>query len=783
MLGLYGAGRQADALSAYRRARAVLVEELGLEPGPALVELQDRILRHELPAVSGHGQPGFLPAPMTSFIGRESELAALPELIDGSRLVTLVGVGGAGKTRLALEAASRWRSSHGAAAWFVDLAPLRDPGLVATAVMGAIGAAERPGVDPLQVIAERLESRRTLLLLDNCEHLIDACARVTVALLEACPRLLVIATSRTPLLLAGEAVYAVPPLATPDATTPRWRPELPAGYEAVRLFTERARAARADTVDADVELVADLCRRLDGLPLAIEFAAARTRSMSVAEIVAGMDDRFKLLGQARRAGPERHRTLRAAIDWSHDLLAPEERVLLARLSVFDGGFTVAAADAVCAHELTAVVPDLLAGLLDASLITAEPAAEQTRYRLYETVREYAADRLVASGEHALLMERHARYYGAFAEQASGGLLTPTEQIWLRRLDAEDDNLRAALRWAAAEGTGDAALLAGIAVALASYWRLRGSLEEPIAWLCAALDAVAGGSVEQTALRILLGSIRVRRGEFDKAAALLDAAIRSARLDDERELLALGLHWLAGVRAREGRPADAVTLAEQALTIREALGDAVGAGWSAGLLGDIAIIEGRYADALPLAQRALLAIRDHGPPSQLAGALHTMALLAHGTGDLETAEALSQEAFPIAEQIGDVWHLGLLHLLLGWIFRARGNTAKASAHALLALERFDDLHTIDDVADTVELLAGCALDSGQTRHGCLLLAGSRHIRQMFGMPAQGTGLEAITAADWATAQQRCGAELEAIERRAAGLTFEQLIAAAREQPQG
>ena len=648
--------------------------------------------------------------------------------------------------------------------------------VVGAPVMATVGAPEMPGAGPLEACAAWLGSRRALLLLDNCEHLAGACAEAALRLLEACPRLLVLATSRTPLGVAGETVYPVPPLATPDERTPRWRPA--AGYDAVRLLLERARSAGGGTRgEADLALAGELCRRLDGLPLAIEFAAARTRAMSLSEIAAGMTDRFALLAPARRAGPERHRTLRAAIDWSHDLLTSDEQVLLRRLSVFDGGFTADAAAAVCADSLTAATPDLMHHLLDASLIVPEPGGEQTRYRLFETVREYAAGRLTGPAERDRAEEQHTRYYCAFAEHANAELQGPGEQAWLHRLDAEQDNLRAALRYSA-KPAADAALLASTAIALAPFWRLRGMLKEGAGWLQAALSTADDGSVQQAALRICLGSIRYRQSEFGEAAPLLTAGIRTARARAERALVANGLRWLAGTHVRCGRLARAVPLAEEAVAIWEQLGNTVAAAWPRGMLADIAVWEGRFTEAQSLYEQGLGTLRAQGPPSMLVGYLHSMSELAYATGDLDRAEALCHEALPIAEQVGDVWHVGNLHDVLARLSRRRGNPRLAFRHGLLALERFEDLHCINEIAEAIEVLGGSAIDTGDIPHGALLLAGARQLRRASGIPLVEVALRTTTEADWETVIRLCSSTLNAIEQRAATLTLDQLIGAAK-----
>ncbi|MBV8999343.1 MAG: tetratricopeptide repeat protein [Solirubrobacterales bacterium] len=783
MLALYLADRQANALEAFQRARRVLVEELGLEPGPALTAMHERILRQEIP-IPAAGEAGNLPVPVTSFIGREAELVTLAELIADSRLVTLVGVGGAGKTRLAIEAAARWRHEHHAPVWFFDLAPLREPDLILSKLMLALGTSETAGSDPIDIVIARLRDRPALLLLDNCEHMVQACASLSVALLDACPRLRVLATSRAPLWIAGETIYTVPPLSAPDARTPRWRPELGVGYDAVQLFLARARAAGGANAAGvsframDLRLVSEICRRLDGLPLAIEFAAARSRTMTLSEVGAALEDRFELLAGGRRVGPERHQTLRAALDWSYELISRDDQRLLQRLSVFAGGFTPAAVAAVCGAGSTELARSGVDRLVDASLVLVDSANETTRYRLYETVREYAAQNLTDPHQRAELHACHARYFAELAKQAADGLGSRDEQQWLQRLDYDQDNLRAALRWAATRSNADCALLASMAVALGPYWQLRGTLDEAVGWLRAALRSVPHGSAVQAAIELRLAAIARTQTSFAEAERLLEHAIATARSEHELELLATGLQRLAGVRKMQSRFAEAIPLAQEARSLWEEIGDPLAASWPIAHLADIAACEGRYSEARELYQAALPIIRDQGPPSRLVAHLHTMAELAFATGELDRAELLCDKALPTAERIGDYRHTGMLHMTLAWTKRARHALEQATHHALLALEHFVHLQETNGIADAIETLAGIALDQHDGPYAALLLTGAAHLRDTTCVPIMMLSLKAITTSDRQRAAKLAGDDLPAIRVHAESLTLAELVQVAR-----
>src|SRR5262245_44512147 len=513
---------------------ALLAAALDLGPAPRAALLA--AARPGADAASGPsmrapaGAPtGSLPVYLTSFVGREQEDEEVRRLLGRARLVTLTGAGGVGKTRLALHVAAGLRGAYPDGVWLADLAPLAspaDPSLVAQAVLVALGARGAPGQTGPDALADHLRARRALLVLDNCEHLTEGCARLLDALLRACPELAVLATSREPLRVAGEVSWSVPALPVPPAAAS-------AGvlaYPSARLFAERAAAAAPGFVvdDASADAVARLCRGLDGLPLAIELAAVRVRALTPEQIADRLEDRFRLLTAGERAAPPRHRTLAASLDWSHDLLAEPERALFRRLAVFAGGFDLGAAEAVCAGAgLSAEeVPGLLAGLVDRSLVVAGGAAGDPpptaparggggfRYRLLETVRAYALERLERSGEADAARGGHGAY---LLELAGRGALAAESgwTAWLGCMERERDNLPAALDLAVGRFGGDdpAAAERGLrlAVALAPFWSARGPVAEGRGWLTALLVRS-----ERTADAVLRARALAALGELSAA---------------------------------------------------------------------------------------------------------------------------------------------------------------------------------------------------------------------------------------------------------------------------
>jgi predicted ATPase/DNA-binding SARP family transcriptional activator len=562
VLALYRDERQADALAAYRRARAMLAAELGLQPGEELRRLEQAVLRQEVPEARPPSRHN-LPEPLTSFLGREADLARLERLLGEARLVTLTGPGGAGKTRLAVEAGTRAVEQFPGGVWLADLAGIAGPDLVAARVMEALGVRQDGDLSVIEALRYRLRSAKLLLVLDNCEHLLDACADLAGGLLRGSPGLRVLATSREPLRLPGEVTYQVRPLAVPSED-----PDAELGVAtapAVRLFLDRASAARGGSV-AEAGLVAAagrICRKLDGLPLAIELAAARMGTLSAAEIEANLSNRFRFLAYRRRTADPRHQALRAAMDWSYELLSPDERGALQQLSVFAGSTGLAQAAEVCTGADVATALDVIDGLAGKSLVTAETAADGTRYRLLETVRQYAADRLAEAGGNQAARDRHLLAFLRLAQRERG----------LPVLSRDHDNFRAALEWSLAQGSEAGPRLAH---ALGGFWLARGMLAEGRDWLERALAQPLADQPVRASLLRLLGATLFESGALDRAEAVLMEGSAAAAAACAPALQARIGVLLADLRNMQGR-SNAETLAEcqVATAILQAEGDLEG----------------------------------------------------------------------------------------------------------------------------------------------------------------------------------------------------------------
>ena len=636
--------------------------------------------------------PNNLPQQPTSFIGREKQVEEVKALLAGTPLLTLTGAGGSGKTRLSLHVAADLLDGDGV--WLVELAALADPALVPQAVANVLGVKEQAGKSIQGTLVEALKTKRLLLVLDNCEHLIEACASLAADLLRSCPGVHLLASSREALNVTGEQIYRVPSLSLPDPKRAQTVESL-SQFEAVRLFIERARAVQPSfaVTDENASAVTQVCLRLDGIPLAIELAAARVRSLSVEEVNTRLDQRFRLLtGGARNALP-RQQTLRALIDWSYDLLTPPEKTLLCRLSVFAGGWTLAAAEGVCSGGAIEdfEVLDLLTGLADKSLAVYEGGAEggAGRYRLLESVRQYAGDRLGERGEAEAVQGRAASWFLALAEEAEPQLRGPEQASWLGRLEAEHDNLRASLAWEErrAEGGEDGLRLVG---ALWLFWWVRGHFTEGRQWLGRALARTTPGAVgledagvwEASAARAkaLDGSGHLARmqGDYADARALYGGSLALSRRLGDQPRIAGSLNNLGLVASEQGDYTGARALYEESLTILRQLGGQQRIALSLINLGMVAFNRGDYAGARALYEESLTILRPLGDQQGIALSLTNLGNVAWGQGDYAGARAMFEESLTIQRQLGDQWGIAGSLINLGEVARYQGDYAGAQA---------------------------------------------------------------------------------------------------------
>jgi len=651
MLALYRGGRQADALDAYRRGREILAEELGLEPSEDLKRLEQAILRQEVPEVKPPEERHNLPAPVTGFVGREAELADIERLLSEGRLVTLTGVGGVGKTRLALEAATRAVPDMPDGVFFVDFAGLAEAELVPRYAALVFELGEQPGKPAGEQLTARLRDADLLLVLDNCEHLREACAELAQSLLAASPRLRILATSRVPLGVSGEVDFPVSPLELPAADLD---PDELRSSEAVQLFLARAREARHRLEDDQPALAsaARICRDVDGLPLAIELAAARAKALSLEEIADRLSDRFRFLVSWRRLTAARHRTLEEAMDWSYELLTEDERDLLRELSVFIGGFALSSAIAVCLDGDEARGEQLLARLVDASLVVAEEREGAMRYHLLETVRQYAAERLEETGGEGAVRRRHAEWCLALAEEAEPQLTGEEQTTWFATLEAESDNLRSALTFLGSAEEYELRLR--LAVSISRFWYVRGYLSEARRWLEEALAEGADDQPLDLRRRALTAAAAVAllQGEYADSTSFAEQALAAAREGGDDRFVANGLSNLGAIVLAAGDHERAAELLEEAVALARKVGDTRIAALAINNLGDLALTVGDYERAKPLFEESLALLEERGDTSNLARSHFNLGAVALQLGRPADARVRFRESLALADEAGD-----------------------------------------------------------------------------------------------------------------------------------
>jgi non-specific serine/threonine protein kinase len=647
-------GDMSKVAATYERCVKSL-KEFGIEPSEQTRALYERLkmgketFEAEPTIAVREKHKGFpktnLPIPITSFIGREKEIEEIIRLVGEHRLVTLTGPGGVGKTRLAIQSSNRLLSKFNDGVWWVELAPLTDHMRVPHAVAQALGVRELSNQPLIESLKSFLREKQLLLVLDNCEHLISPSAQLAFDLLSHCANLRIMTTSREPLGITGEILYPVPTLSFPKMKLLTLT-DLVLEYESIRLFVERARAVKSDFVLTEKNSIAvvQICQRLDGISLALELAAARTRLLSVEEIADRLNDRFNLLTQGSRTALPRHQTLRAAIDWSHNLLPVPEQVMFRRLAIFVGGFTLEAVESVAVGgdvPPQAQIPDLLEQLIDKSLVTVRVDSEdsETRYDMLETIREYAREKLDESGEIEQLRQHHRDYFIAFAEQAEPKLKGAEQFEWLDRLEVEHDNLRAA--WNCAIET-ESTLALRLAAALFWLWVMQGDQREGREWLAILIDASSqwGESTQRAHMLGMAGWLANYEHDSDAARRLLKQALASARSSGDKKEIAFALLGLGNAYRQQGDQTGWSFL-EEALTLYQELQDEWNVAWS--------LVESTSFSAPDAEQRFLQSLakfQELGDKSMVGGVLFGLGELMQLRDDYERAGKYYEENLEI-----------------------------------------------------------------------------------------------------------------------------------------
>lgn len=670
---LQQAGNRPEALRAYERCRVVLAEELGVSPGPATQALYLDLLREDPPAAEARSTN--IGAELSSFVGRSGQVDEVKKVLSTTRLLTLVGPGGMGKTRLATRVGSELRDRYRDGAWLVELAPLVDPALVPSHVMVALGLVADSDVTATDALCRHLAERELLIVLDNCEHLTAACATLVRRLLLAAPGVTALATSREPIGVPGESLWPVPGLSMPagedDGVDRLWE------SDAVQLFVDRASSVDPTfTLSDDVApAVAEICRRLDGLPLAIELAAARARSMSVPEIATHLRDRFRLLVGRDSTAPVRHQSLRAAVDWSHDALRTAEQVLFRRLSVFTGGFTLESAAQVCVDRGPSLeVVDGVPALVDRSLVLVDTSTTPARYRLLETLRQYGAERLRACGEEELFRTRHLNWCVSLVEAADVELCGPDARRWLATLDVEHDNIQGALAWAVVRPHPDAGLR--LASAMRRYWEMRWRVREGRDWFERLFSvAVAVNPVTRASALADAGILAMCNDDADDATRLAAESVALAETLGRDKVTAQAWAAAGGAAIIRYDPTAARAAYCKSREAAERAGDRLATASAVVNIGFSALLQGKVAEARPFLEQGLVLVRELGNPAYIGRALIFLGGAAHQEGRLDDAHRLLVQAISTLRDIGD--HRGLVMALLhqSEVQRARGDVRR------------------------------------------------------------------------------------------------------------
>lgn len=698
-------------------------------------------LRADFPALrSLEATPNNLAQQLNSFIGREREVAEVSKLLRTNRLVTLLGMGGIGKSRLSVQLGAEVMDDYPDGVWLIELAPLSDPRLVPQAIASVLGVKEEAGRPVIDALVKFVRDRRLLIILDNCEHVVQACAEAAKQLLQAGPKVKVLASSRDYLQVAGETAYHVPTLSVPDPSKAIVLDEL-TRHEAVRLFIDRASASNPGfrVTQKNAAAIADICHRLDGIALALELAAARARALPVETIAARLNDRFKLLVTGDQTVLPRQRTLRALIDWSYDLLSEHEKAVFQRLSVFAGGWTLEAAEAVAAGDDidASQVLDLLARLVEKSLVVME--ADSGRYRMLDTVRHYAQEKLAESGDEEATRTRHLDFYLQFAETARPELAGPEQGTWLGRLDVERENLLSAFGWSDSAKNGSESGLR-LVFALRPYWLSRGLLT---LWHRLSVDL-----------------------------------LQRADLQTRNEARCRTLGAAGQLCCFMGRYGEARAYLEEGLTIAREIGNkSLGAGMLQPLGMACLGANDQVAARLHL-EDALAQAREIGDKRELAAAINALAQLDRMEGHLDAAEALYREALPIARELGDREYIAAFLLNLAMVAIAHAATAAARDMLSEVLSIADDIGSKPAGQSALEVCAGLAAAQSDWRHAAVFFGAAEAQTGQTGLQRDPVD-EAFLAPLVARAQEALGQQsFSGCESEGRALPFDQALARAR-----
>lgn len=740
MFGFLALGNRPAALAQYEQCRSALQDEFGVEPTSETTALYEWLKQVRTEATSHAARITNLPIPLTSFVGRHREMAEIKRVLtDGitsasntiaPRLCTLTGAGGSGKTRLAIQAATDMIDSFRDGVWWAELAVLTDSALVPQAVAKALGVQESAQQPLTEMLEHFLYEKELLLVLDNCEHLLEGCSRLSETLLSHCAQLKILATSREALRVGGEYVYFVPTLSIPQVENISL-PQLLLEYESIRLFVERARAIQNSFVldDENAVAVARICQRLDGIPLAIELAAARANTLSVSEIDARLDNRFQLLTQGSRTALPRQQTLRAMVDWSYDLLSAPERILFRRLAVFQGGFTLEAASAVCAGgEIEqGQVYDLIGHLVSKSLVTRATPDRESRYEMLETIREYAWDKMLEEHEKGQVQDRHLEYFTHWAERAEQHLRRAEQARWFRRIEREINNYRTAFTRALENGE----IEWGLRLTRATYlfWLTRGYYSEGMKWARDLLTREAFRTPSRVQVHVMLDAITfaLLGSDLDEAKGWLE---RAHPLVNEIGNAKLQWYYLTKLAAVEGRKGDykiVLAVRKECLILARTMEDADLVAETLLLVSHAYMWLGDLAAARATAEEGLEIARSLGERTTIANLTNLLGINEFHAGNFDRAHLLLTEFLMLARELQNPWGVGAGLNDLGEVNLVQGNLGIAGEQFRESLKILRDVGLWRDIPGCLESLARLAIAQSQPGRAAKLFGAAQMLR--------------------------------------------------------
>jgi predicted ATPase/DNA-binding SARP family transcriptional activator len=764
-------GQSALALSQFKRWSEHLRHDVGEEPGDAIVRLNQDIAAGRIsPGIRSRADANApapltnLKEPLTSFIGRRTELADVLALAREHRLLTLTGTGGCGKSRLARAAASTLAHDYPDGVWWVELAARTEPGSVVNAVATTLSVIEERDRPLEETLIDALRHRQLLIVLDNCEHLIESCATLCTTILESCPSVQILATSRQRLQVAGEQSWRVPSLTLPEGDAPLSPGQIHAS-EAVQLFVERARLTQASfAIDAsNADAIATICRRLDGIPLAIELAAARVGVLGLSQIAERLDDALRLLIDGNRSTSPRHRTLQAALDWGYGLLSAPQQCALAQLSVFAGGWTLEAAGAVLdgEHVTDAERQDLVLQLAEQSLVQVEQDSERARYLLLEIVRQYAHERLEDSGAVDAVRQRHATYYANRADAIEAVLRGPEQASGLQWMDVEIENTRAALSWSCRHD--DAELGLRLCWGLWRYWQTRGSIAEGRQWMARVLTLPPPATSLELHAGVLFAAARFALLQSDEQALdLAQQCLTRSREIGHQHHATGALTMLGHLAMQRGETTTARERYEEALTIRRDLGEVWSVAISLNSLGLVALEEQDIDRARYLFDESLELFRAAGDTYHVANGLYDVGLVAFLAGDHVAARRAYDESQAILRQMGERPRIARGLVGLAQLDSAEGNLLSARALLAEALAIAVEIGSRETLVTCLEEFAILAASDGDPIRAIQLAAAAQALHDDVGEPAQRHMLDRLNAGLEPARQLLTGPELTAAE---------------------